>query len=89
MLRDAKAAEQVGEKRDGFLGLVDQNAPENVKKMVADTNLRRLDRYQKVASIRGSSLESVGKQAAADKFKRALPGQFLEAADGKWEKKKE
>lgn len=87
MLRDAKTAQQVGEKLDGFLGLVDENAPANVKKMVKDTNERRLDRYQTVARLRGSTLESVGKQAAADKYKRATSGQLLETADGKWKKK--
>ena len=87
MLLDAKAAEQVGEKLDGFLAVVDQNAPAKVKKLVVDTNNLRMERYKQVAKKRGSTLDSVGKQAAAILFKRATPGQLLQTANGKWKKK--
>ena len=87
MLLDAKAAEQVGEKLDGFLAVVDQNAPAKVKKLVVDTNNSRMERYKQVAKKRGSTLDSVGKQSAAILFKRATPGQLLQTADGEWKKK--
>ena len=87
MLLEAKAAEQVGEKLDGFLAVIDPSAPAKVKKLVEDTNNLRMERYKQVAKIRGATLDSVGKQAGAILFKRALPGQMLETADGKWTKK--
>lgn len=87
MLRAAKNAQQVGEKLDGFLAVVDKSAPAKVKKMVENTNSLRKNRYQKVASMRGATLESVGKQAAEILFERAVAGDLLESAGGKWKKK--
>jgi uncharacterized protein len=88
LLGQAKADSQVGEKPDGYLGLVDENAPEIIKKMVIDTNERRKARYEDVALRRGSSLESVleiaGKRLAAN----AKPGDLLLDANGIWTKKK-
>ena len=88
LLGTAKAAGQIGEKRDGYLQLLDQKAPENIKKMVVDTNKRRAARYQLVAARLGSTVEDVGKGAGVRIFKRAQPGELIETADGKWEKKK-
>ncbi len=87
MLRTAKNAQQVGEKLDGFLAVVDKSAPAKVKKMVENTNSLRKNRYQKVASMRGATLESVGKQAAEILFERAVAGDLLESAGGKWKQK--
>lgn len=87
MLRSAKQAQQVGEQLDGYLALVDESASAKIKKMIENTNNLRKDRYQKVASMRGTTLESVGKQAAEIIFKRAVPGDMLQTADGKWKKK--
>ncbi|MDP6979343.1 MAG: YdbL family protein [Myxococcota bacterium] len=87
LLGTAKSAGQVGEQRDGYLGLIDQRAPENIKKMVVDTNERRKQRYQKVAERIGSPLEQVGKTAAMRHFKHAKPGELIQAEDGSWIKK--
>jgi uncharacterized protein YdbL (DUF1318 family) len=87
MLRSAKQAQQVGEQLDGYLALVDESASAKIKKMIENTNNLRKDRYQKVASMRGATLESVGEQAAEIIFKRAVPGDMLQTADGKWKKK--
>jgi uncharacterized protein YdbL (DUF1318 family) len=87
MLNDAKAAGQVGETYEGMVALIDEAAPEKVKKMVKATNERRQGRYQSVATIRGSSLESVGLQAGKLIFKKMEPGEMFQSADGKWKKK--
>jgi len=83
----AKKAGQVGEKFDGYIGLVDQSAPEKIKKMVKDTNERREARYGSIAMKRGATVESVAKQAAAKILKRVKPGEMIQTADGKWIKK--
>ncbi len=88
LLGTAKSSGQVGEKRDGYLALIDQRAPENIKKMVADTNERRRQRYQELAARVGWTIEQAGKQAATRNFKHARPGELLEAEDGSWTKKK-
>lgn len=87
LLGTAKEAGQVGEKFDGYIGLVDQSAPEKIKKMVKDTNERREARYGSIAKKRGTTVESVAKQAAAKILKRVKPGEMIQTADGKWIKK--
>lgn len=89
LLPEAKKADQVGEKPDGYLGLVDQDAPEIIKKMVVDTNERRKGRYKEVATRSGSTLESVEVLAGEKLAKRAKPNEFLLGKDGKWIKKKD
>lgn len=88
LLGTAKASGQIGEKQDGYLQLLDEKAPENIKKMVVDTNQRRAARYQLVAERLRSTVEVVGKRAGAGFIERAQPGELIETADGKWEKKK-
>ncbi|MFT5443148.1 MAG: hypothetical protein ACI8W3_002194 [Myxococcota bacterium] len=87
LLGTAKASGAVGEGTDGYLGLIDQNASDQIKKMVKDTNMRRANRYGDIASKRGSTKEVVAKQAAAKLIKRAAAGEMVETADGKWKKK--
>jgi uncharacterized protein YdbL (DUF1318 family) len=88
LLGQAKADSQVGEKPDGYLGLVDENASEMIKKMVIDTNERRKSRYEDVALRRDSSLESVLEMAGKKLAKIAKTGDMLLDANGIWTKKK-
>lgn len=87
LLPKAKAAKQVGEQADGYLGLVDENAPDQIKKMVEDTNERRKARYTDIAKKRGSSVESVAALAGERLAKRAKTGEMLRNAEGEWVKK--
>jgi len=88
LLGQAKADSQVGEKPDGYLGLVDEKASEMIKKMVIDTNERRKARYEDVALRRGSSLESVLEMAGEKLAANAKTGDMLLDANGIWTKKK-
>ena len=88
LLGQAKADSQVGEKPDGYLGLVDEKASEIIKKMVVDTNERRKARYEDVALRRGSSLESVLEMAGEKLAANAKTGDMLLDANGIWTKKK-
>lgn len=87
LLGTAKTAGQVGEKLDGYLELIDQDAPAEIKKMVKDTNERRLARYEIIAKKRETTAESVGKRAAVKIIERAKPGEMIQTAKGKWTKK--
>lgn len=87
LLDTAKQAGQVGEQLDGYVGLIDQSAPENIKKMVKDTNERRMTRYESIAKKRGTKVESVAKLAAAKILPRVKPGEMFQAEDGTWTKK--
>jgi uncharacterized protein YdbL (DUF1318 family) len=86
-LGDAKAAGQVGEQTDGYLGLVDQSAPAEVKAMVADINSRRREKYQAIAEKTGTSLEAVAERAGVKLLQRAKPGHFVQDAKGGWVRK--
>ena len=48
-LADAKKAGWVGERPDGYLGLVSPDTPENIKKLAHDINAKRRKRYQRIA----------------------------------------
>ncbi len=84
----AKAANQIGEKLDGYLGVVDPDTPEKYKKAVEAANERRKGRYGTIAEKRGTTVESVGRQAGEKLISRAKPGEWVESAEGKWVKKK-
>jgi uncharacterized protein YdbL (DUF1318 family) len=87
LLDTAKATGQVGEQFDGYVGLIDQSAPDNIKKMVKDTNQRRRARYGGIAKKRGTTLESVGKLAGVKILSRVKPGEMFQTNDGSWSKK--
>lgn len=86
-LDDAKAAGQVGEQRDGYLGLVVDDAPAEVKSVVADINERRREKYQAIAKKTESSLEAVAALAGVKLTERAESGHFVQDAEGRWVRK--
>ena len=59
-LDGAKAAGQIGESVDGYVHLVDKNAPAAVKALMKDVNNKRREKYASIAKTRGASVESVG-----------------------------
>ena len=58
-LAQAKAAGMVGERADGYLGLVQENAPADVVALVKDVNSKRRDEYRRIAESNDLSLEEV------------------------------
>ena len=52
-LEEAKAAGQIGEKQDGYIGFVQTNVPADVAALVADVNAQRRERYQQIARENG------------------------------------
>jgi uncharacterized protein YdbL (DUF1318 family) len=85
-LEEAKAAGQVGEQFDGYVGFVVDDAPERIKKMVADTNERRKNKYSGVSDTRGLALEAVAAMAGAKHLDLAKPGEFIKKKGGSWTK---
>lgn len=86
-LDDAKAAGQVGEQRDGYLGLVVDDAPTEVKSTVADINARRREKYQAIAKKADSSLEAVAERAGVKLIARTESGHFVQDSGGSWVQK--
>jgi len=86
-LDGAKAAGQIGESVDGYVHLVDQNAPAEVKALVKDVNGKRRARYEGIAKKRGATIEDVAALAGAKLVERAPAGQYVMDSSGKWRKK--
>ena len=86
-LDGAKAAGQVGERVDGYLGLVDANAPGEVKALVERVNAGRRKKYGEIAAKRGVPLEAVAARAGAKLVQRAKPGHYVMGESGRWKRK--
>lgn len=86
-LDQPKADGLIGEQADGYLGLVRQDAPANIKALVRDVNAKRSARYQSIARKQGvarSEVEKVGGTTAID---RTLRGNYIKDGSGRWRKK--
>jgi hypothetical protein len=86
-LDDAKAAGQVGEAPDGYVHLVDDGAPADVKALVKDINAKRKAKYESIAKKRGAPVEAVAAQAGAKLIERTPAGQYVMDDQSNWKKK--
>ncbi len=83
-LGDAKAAGWLGERVDGYLGVVNSAAPGDVKALAADINAKRRAKYQGIADANGTSLQAVEAIVGQKLIERARPGQYVMDASGRW-----
>jgi hypothetical protein len=86
-LEDAKAAGLVGERIDGYLGLVDSGAPADVKRLVEQVNAERQARYAEIANEQGVPVQAVAQIAGEKLINRAGSGEYVMGADGQWKQK--
>lgn len=86
-LTQPKADGLIGEQANGYLGLVTQNAPANIKKLVSETNAKRKAGYQKIAAKQGTSLSDVEKVGGNTAIEKTLRGNYIRNASGGWRKK--
>jgi hypothetical protein len=86
-LDDAKSAGQIGEGVDGYVHLVDKNAPAAVKALVKDVNNKRREKYASIAKTRGTPVEGVAALAGDKLVKRTPAGQYVMDSNAKWRKK--
>jgi uncharacterized protein len=85
-LAEAKAAGQVGERLDGYLGLVSPTASAEVKSLVNDINAQRRMEYQRIAAKNGVPEDQVARLTARKVIDQAAPGQFVETPSG-WQRR--
>jgi uncharacterized protein len=83
----AKAAGQIGERIDGYVGVVDANAPGDISKLVDQVNAGREAKYAEIAAERGTSVQAVAQIAGQKLIERAPPGEYVMGADGRWRQK--
>ena len=86
-LTQPKADGLIGEQANGYLGLVAQNAPADIKKLVAEVNAKRKVGYQKIAAKQGTSLSEVEKVGGNKAIEKTLRGNYIRGANGTWNKK--
>jgi len=86
-LTQPKADGLIGEQANGYLGLVTQNAPADIKKLVNETNAKRKAGYQQIAAKQGTSLTEVEKVGGNTAIEKTLKGNYIQDASGTWYKK--
>jgi uncharacterized protein YdbL (DUF1318 family) len=86
-LEDAKAAGLVGERIDGYLGVVDSSAPASVKNLVNQINAEREAKYAQIAKKQGAPVAAVAQIAGKKLIERAGSGEYVMGAGGKWQRK--
>lgn len=83
----AKAAGQVGEQADGYLGLVSSDAPPEIRAAVAEINTGRTAAFKEAAAKAGTPVEAAGAATAKQLLDRMPAGQYYRTADGRWLRK--
>ena len=74
----AKAQGWIGERRDGYVGLVDAAAPAEARALVDQINAERRAAYESVARQNGVPREQVEALAGQKLIARAAPGTFVD-----------
>ncbi len=79
----AREAGQVGEKMDGYLGIVGAPTPE-LRRIVSDINIKRRALYAQKAQAANATLEEYALTAGCLAIARTEPGEKYQAPDGNW-----
>lgn len=85
-LAQVKASGLVGEQTNGYLGLVDSSAPDDVKALVSSINAQRKAEYQRIAAKNGVAPEEVARLTAQKVIGQAASGQYVQTPSG-WQKR--
>lgn len=80
----AKAAGQVGEKPDGYLGMVGTGNPA-LKAMVDDINIKRKAVYAQKAQAAHATVEEYAFTSGCLLIAKTQPGEKYQAPDGSWQ----
>ena len=80
----ARSSGQVGEKMDGYLGIVGAESP-TLRRMVNDINIKRKAVYAGKASAANATLEEYALTAGCIAISRTSPGEKYQAPDGSWQ----
>lgn len=83
----AKAAGQVGEQGDGYLGFVSGGGDAALSAAVNDINNGRATVYAETASKSGVSRDAAGQATGAQLIARVPAGQYYKPLGGNWTKR--
>ena len=79
----ARAEGQVGEKMDGYLGIVGTPSPA-LRAMVDDLNIKRRAVYADKAPAASATIEEYALTSGCLAISRTVPGEKYQAPDGQW-----
>lgn len=79
----ARAAGQIGEQPDGYLGFVTAPTPD-IRNLVTDINIKRKAAYTNSAPA-GSTVEQFAFTTACNLIAKTKPGEKYKAPDGSWQ----
>ena len=81
----AKRAGFLGERIDGYLGVVSVETPADVRAMAEEINTKRRAEYASIAERQGVPVEAVAQLAGQKLIERASPGEWVLGVDGDWQ----
>lgn len=79
----ARAAGQVGEQPDGYLGIVGQATAE-LQRLVDDINIKRRAVYAKKAQENNATVEQFAFTSGCQAIGRTVPGEKYQTPNGTW-----
>lgn len=82
-LAQAIQAGQVGERYDGYMGVIGGASPE-VRRQVSAINIRRRSLYLELSIRRNVTAELVGRATACQLFAKLVAGEPYMLGDGSW-----
>ena len=82
----ARASGIIGERYDGYLGVVATLTP-SLRSQVAAINIKRRALFSDLAARRGVSAQDVGVAAACALLGRVAIGEAYQLADGQWRRR--
>lgn len=80
----ARRAGLIGERFDGYVGIVTSNVSQDLRRQVAALNIRRRTLYSNLAARKGVSPEEVGVTAACSLLRRIGVGEYYLLGQGGW-----
>jgi uncharacterized protein YdbL (DUF1318 family) len=80
----ARAAGQVGEKMDGYLGIVGPATPQ-LRALIDDINIKRRANYTERAQAQQATVEQYALTQGCILIARTVPGEKYQAPDGSWQ----
>ncbi|MDQ6962683.1 MAG: YdbL family protein [Mariprofundaceae bacterium] len=84
-LKEAKGSGLVGERSNGYAGIVGHASPE-VQKLVQSINQKRRAKYQSIAQANSTTLQAVESMAGKKSQQKTSKGQYIQK-QGVWVKK--
>lgn len=87
VLETAQAEGKIGERADGYLGVVDQKADAQVVRTVNEVNNKRRAAFEKIAAEKGATVEQVGLITGEKQIAKLPAGAYYMAENGAWTKK--